>query len=198
MKSARTLGKRSEKGFSLLLLGIIVSGCSIRPDSRLSRGAAPLASAEAFVDSFYSFDPVRLRGDMSGAPASMPQILYYQGWAEGGNYRVLDRKPCRFDTAQEVSCAITVQDDLITALGTGYHVTDTFHLSFQGGRIVGVRTTSDDPPEFDQALDWLRQERPTLMQQECRGFFKGGPTPQDCVRSVVKGFTQFTARRRRS
>lgn len=134
---------------------------------------------------------------MSTAPTSIPQILYYQGWAEGGHYVVLQRQPCRFEKVDEIKCAITVRDDLIAALQTGYDVTDTFHLSIRDGRMATVRTSSNDPPEFDQALDWLRRERPEVFAGPCRGFFAGGPTPQDCVRAVVKGLADFAARRRR-
>jgi hypothetical protein len=140
--------------------------------------------------------PARLRDLMASAPTSIPQILYYQGWATGGNYVVLERKPCRFETADEVRCDITVKDDLIAVLGTAYHVTDTFHLSLENGRIVKVRTSSNDPPEFDAALEWLRRERPEVFTGPCRGFFAGGPTPQDCVRAVVRGFADFVARSR--
>ena len=122
-------------------------------------------------------------------------ILYYQGWAEGGNYEVLDRKTCRFDKANEVRCAITVKDDLIAALGTGYDVTDVFHVTFGGGRIAAVRTSSNDPPEMKQAFDWLVERNADFLKVEpCRGFFAGGPTPQDCVRAVVKGFADFASR----
>lgn len=133
---------------------------------------------------------------MSAAPGSLPRLLYYQGWAEGGNYEVLRRRPCRFDKAGEVRCDVTVRDDLIAALRTGFDVTDTFHVAFKGGRIVGVRNSSNDPPEFDQALGWLRRERPDLLDGPCRGFFAGGPTPGECVRAVVKGFADFAARPR--
>jgi hypothetical protein len=141
-----------------------------------------------------SFDPARLRAAMPAAKASQPRLLYYQGWAEGGNYRVIDRKPCRFVKAGEVACAIQVKDDLVPALGIPYDVTDTFHLSFTGDRIVEVRNTSDDPPEFEQALKWLGRERPQLLEGPCKGFFDGGPTPGDCVRAVVKGFGEFKLR----
>ena len=94
----------------------------------------------------------------------------------------------------KISCAITVRDDLIAALGTGYDVTDTFHLSLNGDRIVKVEASSNDPPQFQEALDWLGRERPELMDGPCRGFFAGGPTPGDCVRAVVKGFAEFAAR----
>ena len=178
----------------LLLATSLVLGCSTDRS-----GAAPIANpriakAEALIDAFYSFDPQRLRRALNDAPESQPQILYYQGWAEGGNYSVLKRTPCRPANHDEWSCHITVRDDLIAALGTGYDVTDTFKLTFEGGRIVAVDTSSNDPPQFDDALTWLRRERPEVFTGPCRGFFKGGPTPQDCVRAVVKGFADFRAR----
>ena len=150
-----------------------------------------MIAAERLIDAFYSFDPVRLRAALSDAPASQPQIMYYQGWAEGGHYAVLTRKPCRLTGRDEASCEITVRDDLIDALGTGYWVTDTFHLTFRGGRIAKVRTSSNDPPEFDAALNWLKRERPGIMTGPCRGFFAGGPTPHDCVKAVVGGFAAY-------
>lgn len=73
-------------------------------------------------------------------------------------------------------------------------MTDIFHLSFREGRIVAVRNSSNDPPEFEQALEWVAAKRPKLLDEECRGFFAGGPTPQACVREVVKGFREFSAR----
>ena len=179
-----------------LLLGALLAGCMVQPETRLT--AAPqLTAAESFIDAFYSFDPDRLRGAMSTAPVSLPKMLYYQGWAKGGNYIVLDRKPCRFEKAEEVRCDITVKDDLISALGTSYDVTDSFHLTFKDRRIISVRNTSNDPPEFEQAQQWLLRERPELLTGPCLGFFAGGPTPQDCVRAFVKGFADFTSRRRR-
>ena len=104
-----------------------------------------------------------------------------------------ERKPCRFSSGNEVSCDITVRDDLIAALRTGYWVTDTFHLTLRDGRIVKVRNTSNDPPDFEQAMSWLKRERPEVMSGPCKGFFAGGPTPQDCVRAVVKGFAAYRA-----
>lgn len=160
----------------------------------LRAGEEPrLAAAEKLIDAFYSLEAAPLRAALADAPESAPQILYYQGWAEGGNYAVLDRKPCRSVSANEVSCDIQVRDDLIATLGTGYWVTDTFHLTFRDGRIVKVRTSSNDPPDFEQALKWVNAQRPDLMTGPCRGFFAGGPTPQDCGREVVKGFAAYRA-----
>ena len=182
----------------VLILSLIgaVAGCGVRPNGQPPSVGSPLKAGAALIDAFYSFDPAPLRQAMASAPDSMPQILYYQGWAQGGNYVILERRPCRFEKADQIRCDITVKDDLIAALGTGRPVTDTFHLSLRDGRIVKVRTSSNDPPEFEQALDWLKRERPELLTGPCRGFFAGGPTPQDCVREVVKGFAAFRARNR--
>ena len=178
----------------LCLIGAVaISGCGSLLHAPRPSGASPLAAAEAFVDAFYSFDPERLRETMSAAPESVPRIVYYQGWAEGGNYLVVQRMPCRAESAELVTCSITVKDDLIQALGTGFDVTDTFHLGFEGGRIVSVRTTSNDPPEFDRAMEWVQNERSELVDEPCRDAFEGGPTPQACVRAMVQGFREFAA-----
>lgn len=152
-----------------------------------------LAAAEALIDAFYSFDPERLRKAMAAAPDSAPALLYYQGWAEGGHYRVVKRNACVREKVGEVRCAITVKDDLIAALGTGYDVTDVFHVSFSQGKIVAVKNSSDDPPEFGEARKWLVATKPELLDGACKGFFAGGPTPGDCVREVVSGFRRYTA-----
>ncbi len=175
-----------------LVLGLI--GCATPPPLRTAENA-PLVAAEQLIDAFYAFDPDQLRAAMPGAAGSQPQIVYYQGWAEGGNYRVLERQKCRFTSPDEVACAITVRDDLIAALGTGFWVTDTFHMTIDGGQIVKVRTSSNDPPEFGMALTWLQGEQTDLMTGPCRGFFAGGSTPDDCVRAVVSGFKAYRAAR---
>ena len=175
---------------------VISAGCAAVPVTSNVTPAAKLAAAESLIDAFYSFDPVRLRTALVDTPQSAPQILYYQGWAEGGNYIIVDRKPCAMVAPDRAICDITVKDDLIGALGTGYNVTDRFQLGFQGSRIVNVQNSSNDPPEFKDAMQWLAKVRPELMTGACRGFFDGGPTPKDCVRAVVSGFTLFAANRR--
>ncbi|HET7708284.1 MAG TPA: hypothetical protein VFK50_01980 [Sphingomicrobium sp.] len=168
----------------------LLSGCAARQVSALADPR--LARAERLIDAFYSFDPARLRPELADAPRSAAEILYYQGWAEGGNYQVLERKPCRAENAATVACSIKVRDDLIGALRTGYDVTDTFHMTFADGRIVKVATSSDDPPAMSEAFKWLRARKPQLWTSgPCRGFFAAGPTPQDCVRAVVSGFREY-------
>jgi hypothetical protein len=105
--------------------------------------------------------------------------------------------PCRSESTELVTCSITVKDDLIQALGTGFDVTDTFHLGFSGGTIVSVRTTSNDPPEFDRAMEWVQNERSELVDEPCRDSFEGGTTPHACVRAMVQGFREFAALPRR-
>lgn len=178
----------------IALLACLV-GASVPATARSADRDRVLMAAERMIDAFYSFDPAQLRAALADAPASQPQILFYQGWAQGGNYAVLERKPCSFASPVEVTCRITVRDDLIVALGTGYWVTDTFHLTVADGQIVKVRTSSDDPPDFEAALSWLQHEQPAIMAGPCQGFFAGGPTPQDCVRAVVAGFKAYRAKK---
>ena len=85
-----------------------------------------LALAEAFIDAFYSFDSLALEATLSSAAGSASAITYYQGWAEGGNYKIVDRKRCEIKAANVVSCSITVEDDPMLAVGIDFDVTDTF------------------------------------------------------------------------
>jgi hypothetical protein len=177
----------------------LVSGCASNPTTiEPAQRDARLATAEAFIDAFYSFDLPRLRAAMADARGSMGDTLYYQQWAEAGHYVVLNRKPCRFNKPDEVVCPVTVKDDLIPALGLTYHVTDDFHFAFKDSRIVKVWNSSDDPAEFHRAMEWLRRERPTIFTGPCRGMWEGGPTPKDCVRAVVNGLREFAAQRQGS
>ena len=152
-----------------------------------------VAAAEAFVDAFYSFDSAKLRGVLSSAEKSIPEIVYYQGWAEGGNYKVVNRMPCKPEAATQVNCSITVKDDLMGALGIDFDVTDTFHLSFADGKIISVTTSSNDLQVYRDGQEWVKRERPELFQEHCQGYFNGGPTPGKCVQTMVKGLAEFAA-----
>ena len=173
----------------IMLLGLV--GCSGTAHPQPASENPQLTAAEKLIDAYYSFEPTQLRAAMADAPDSQPQLLFYQGWAEGGNYAILERQPCQFVRESEITCAITVRDDLIAALGTGFWVTDKFHLSMRNGLIVAVDNSSNDPPEFKLALEWIGREQPEVMTGPCRGFFAGGPTPGDCVRAVVGGFKAY-------
>ena len=179
--------------------GLIVSlaalaGCSGLLDTREPTGSdGNLVAAEAFVDAFYSFDSAKLKNILAAAEGSIPEIAFYQGWAQGGHYRIVRRSPCRAESATTVSCSITVKDDLIGALGIDFDVTDTFHLSLPAGRITAVTTSSDDPEVFHEAKEWVKRNRADLIREPCRGYFDGGPTPGKCVEAMVRGFAEFAA-----
>lgn len=152
-----------------------------------------LVAAEKFVDAFYSFNAQELESTLSSAEESIPKIAYYQGWAAGGNYTIVNRMPCSQDGEASVTCSITVKDDLMGALGIDFDVTDTFHLSFSEGKIISVQNSSNDLQVFHDAENWVWRERPELVREPCKGYFDGGPTPGECVQAMVKGFAEFAA-----
>ena len=177
-----------------ILAAIALAGCSsfgsaTRPDNR-----ANVLLAEGFIDAFYSFDSSRLKRTLTFAEKSKPQIVYYQGWAEGGNYKIVNRMPCNAKSAQEVTCAITVKDDLVIALGIPFDVTDTFHISLRKGKIRTVTNSSNDPKIYHDAQKWVKRERPELIRVPCEGFFNGGPTPGKCAQAMARGYAEFAAR----
>lgn len=153
--------------------------------------AESLAIAELMIDAFYSFEREELAPFLVGAGESAAEILYYQGWAEGGNYRIVRRAPCAEETEARFSCSITVEDDLVLALSASFKATDTFTISFDGKVITNVETSSDDQPVYYQALDWVEENMPDVMEGPCRGFFANGPTPGDCARAMAEGYRRF-------
>lgn len=161
---------------------------STTPDS-----SSNLAVAEELIDAFYSFDADRLLAALAYAESSQPWFLYYQGWAEGAHYAIVDRHPCVEIAVNRVDCPITVEDDLAKTLNYGFNVTDTFHLTFSDGRVVDLETSSDDPPIYEEALQWMFANKPELGEADnpCEGLFAGGPTPGECAVAVVAGFEEF-------
>ena len=89
--------------------------------------------------------------------------------------------------------SITVQDDLMLALGIDFNVTDTFALSFAEGEIASVETSSNDLQVFWDAREWVNEAHPELIRIPCRGMFDGGPTPGACSRAMVEGYAKFAA-----
>jgi hypothetical protein len=152
-----------------------------------------LAVAESFIDAFYSFDRERLAPLLASAPETAPRILYYQGSAQGGNYEVLKRTPCARDDDGIVLCPVKVKDDRVQALGTGFDVTDTFHLTFEDGVIVKVTTSSNDQDIYRQAAVWVRENMPEVMEGPCRnrGTLEG--TPVECSKAMTAGYKAFVA-----
>ena len=151
-----------------------------------------LKTAEAFIDAFYSFDSDSLGSLLNNADKSSQSILYYQGWAEGGNYEIKKRHNCFSSGDSFVICPITVKDDLIQALELDMFVTDTFHLKIVEGNILSIETSSNDPPLFHEARQWVRDNRPDLTDVPCDNMAN---TPGDCVRAVVQGFKEFVIAR---
>ena len=148
-------------------------------------------TAEVFIDAFYSWDSISLEALLTpGAHAD--QMLYYQGWAQGGNYDVIDRKPCAY-AGEEISCAITVTDDFGSQLG--YTATDTFYFKIENGRIHAARFESNDPPLFEEIIQWMMATKPEVLAGPCQGLFADGETPGDCARAVTAGIKEYLATR---
>ena len=81
-----------------IIIALSLIACGELSDSEDQRSADQLiVSAESFIDTFYSFDPDAIRIALATAKNSIPSILFYQGWAEGGNYEVMKRMPCKVD-----------------------------------------------------------------------------------------------------
>jgi hypothetical protein len=151
-----------------------------------------LATAETFIDAFYAFDAGLLAPLLEDAPESKQGILNYQAWAEGGNYRIVDRGACAADEAGVIRCPITVQDDPVLALKTGFDVTDTFALTFVKGAIVQIDTSSNDQPIYYQAREWVKTNMPEVMEGPCKGFgTDAAATPGDCARAMTAGYRAF-------
>jgi len=169
---------------SLIAMSLLCNACS--------QATTNLSRAESFIDAFYSFESAQLTPLLDSATTSRDAIVYYQGWASGGNYRVIERKPCMQEASGVVVCSVTVEDDLIGALGLDLNVTDTFHLTFTGDVISEVSTSSNDPDEFYAAQAWVQMHRPELIETPCQGFFADGTTPEECVRGMVAGFKAYS------
>ena len=149
--------------------------------------------ANKFIDAFYSFNRDTLESILSEAKASQPNILYYQKWAECGNYEVITRHEYIAKNDSLVLCPVTVKDDLMAGLNINFNVTDTFHLTITRGRIRSVENSSNDPDEYYRAKEWVKQNRPNLIEKPCEGIWAGGPTPCECILGMIKGFKEFVA-----
>ncbi len=172
---------------------LLVSCAGSNETAPQSNQRIKLSNAEALVDAFYSYDQTSLESFLMFAGASAPSIVYYQGWAAGGNYRIIDRKPCEMKEANVISCSIIVEDDPMLALGIDFHVTDTFTITFTNNNITSVETSSNDLPLYFEAADWVKKELPDLVREPCQGFFDGGTTPGECARAMSEGYARFAA-----
>jgi hypothetical protein len=145
--------------------------------------------AAEFINAFYSFNRDSLQSNLTYAKDSQHSILYYQKWVECGNYKVIKRNDFIKKNDSLVLCPITVKDDLIGALEVDFNVTDTFHLTIINRQIQSIETSSNDPDLYYEATDWIKQNRPELIEKAC----EGSSTACECVKATVKGFVEFKA-----
>lgn len=169
----------------LPFVAIMAMGCGAG-----SERSEAVATAEAFIDAFYSWDSARLASLMTPGDDA-DNVVYYQGWAEAAHYVVQERRPCVENDEGEIVCAITVTDDFGSALG--YTATDTFMMIVRDGTITEVSFTGDDPPIFEEVFEWLSTTKPEVFSGPCRDMFNGGTTPGDCARAVAQGARDFMA-----
>ena len=179
-----------------LVLVCFLSACTDTTTSALttdvsSSNAENLEAAEAIIDAFYTFKPDELAPLLTNAKESAPTLLFYQGWAEGGNYKIIRRAPCVAETESTIRCGITVEDDPVLALKLDFKVTDTFTITFDGDKVTTVETSSNDKPIYGRAYEWVVKESPEVMTGPCLGFFTDGPTPGDCARAMTEGYRRF-------
>ncbi len=184
--------------FTFLIL-ITFSFCCCQNSSKLVSNVnldKQITIANNFIDAFYSFNSNELLPKLKYAENSKLEILYYQGWAEGGNYEIIKRYPCEVKNDTLVICSVTVKDDLIQALELNLNVTDTFHIVIKNEKITSITTSSNDPPIFYEAEEWIRKNHPELINEPCKGIWKEGTTPNECVRSMVKGYSKYIAEKK--
>lgn len=179
----------------IYIFALILGGCHTATQQNLR--AIHIAVGNKFIDAFYSFNRDSLQAILSDAEQSQPEILYYQKWAECAHYLVIDRSRYSVRNDSVIVFPVTVKDDLIKALAIGFNVTDTFHISFQKGRISSVKTSSNDPDVYYEAKEWVKKNRPDLIEKACEGIWNGGPTPCECVQGMIKGLGEFTEKRKR-
>ncbi len=176
----------------LILLFLVGCKNGTKAETTISKNSS-ITIANAFIDAFYSFDSDSLQASLSQAKKSWPSILYYQKWAECGNYEVLQRFPCIQKNDSLVLCPVMVKDDLMQALELALNVTDTFHLIVEERKILSVETSSNDPDIYYEGKEWIRQNRPELIAKPCEGAWEGGPTPCECIKGTVQGLAAFKA-----
>jgi hypothetical protein len=182
-----------------LLLLLIFSFCCCKNSSKLESKDnldKRLTIANNFIDAFYSFNSNELLPMLKYAENSKLEILYYQGWAEGGHYEIIKREPCIVKNDGLVICSVTVKDDLIKALELNLNVTDTFHIVIKKEKITSIMTSSNDPPIFYEAEEWIKKNHPELINEPCKGIWEDGTTPNECVRAMVAGYSKYIAEKR--
>ncbi|HNP08734.1 MAG TPA: hypothetical protein PKN99_13985 [Cyclobacteriaceae bacterium] len=173
------------------ILVLLISGCTNKTNPDAPTLDNKIAIANQFIDAFYSFNDDSLRSSLWNAKDSQPNLMYYQKWAECGNYKVLERFPCREKNDSLVVCPVLVKDDLMSALELDLNVTDTFHITVKDKRIRSVFTSSNDPDIYYEAKEWINKNRSELIKDPCQDAWAGGPTPCECIKAVIQGLVEF-------
>lgn len=176
--------------FVLLISLFLISSCNNNSPSGFEGN---LKVANEFIDAFYSFDKDSLQAILSQADETSQGTLYYQEWAECGNYEIIERHKCILKNDSTIICPVTVKDDLIGALNIDFYVTDTFYLTIVNQQIRSVSNSSNDPMQYYQAKEWVMLNRPELIEIPCEGIMEDGITPCECVQAMVRGFVEFAA-----
>ena len=151
--------------------------------------AARVALGNAFVDALYSFDPEALEALFVEGAAT--EALYYQGFAEGGNYRIVERGDCIASRVDEIICPITVEDDAMLALSNETKVTDTHFLTVSDGLLTDHRNTTNDPEILFFAVLWVFSTYPEMNEGVCAGMWTDGQTPGECARRIAEGVREY-------
>jgi hypothetical protein len=176
--------------FLILLL------CACNAPTQQDAKTTNLSVANQFIDVFYSFNRDTLQALLALAAQSQPEILYYQKWAECAHYEVLNRSTAFEKNDSLVIFPVTVKDDLMAALNINFNVTDTFRIAIQQGKIRSVTTSSNDPTTYWEAKEWVKANRPELVEKTCKGAWAGGPTPCECVLGMIQGFKEFVSEKK--
>ena len=181
------------KRSAIIIFGLVSLSTYSNGEDSASELAANIETAEGMIDAFYSFDASKLQPFLSAAGDAEVSILGYQAWAEGGNYIVMERVPCISESENVIACGITVQDDPVVALETGFNVTDTFHITFTDSTITDVDTSSNDQPIYYEARRWVEANLPEVIEGPCKRTDGIRETPGDCARAMTDGYKQFMA-----
>ena len=176
------------------ILILLAFGCKNQINPKTSNELDKnIVIANQFIDAFYSYNKDSLNSTLEYAESSKPSILYYQKWAQCGNYEIIERFKCKEKNDSLVICPIMVKDDLMGALQLDLNVTDTFHLIIKNRKIRSVQTSSNDPDIYYEAKDWIKKNRPELIEKPCEDAWEGGPTPCECIKGTIQGLAEFKA-----
>lgn len=94
------MSQRFQYGLASVLSLALLAGCApAEKETPMSQAdatstAPEVVVAEQFIDAFYAFDREAMAELVRDAGPAGDRILWYQGWAEGGNYKVVNRGAC--------------------------------------------------------------------------------------------------------